>query len=243
MKYLFECYRFRTRHNNGMHPTADTEAVIISRDAGRRVMPGVMPLPIMKLIHSTLFSRVEIDSLNGVYSNSWKKKWVRWKEIVGIVGLKRAGTFTQKYLIGIAIQDAEGQISNGILLETSNEWEYRYFIETTVSFMKENYDAVGGQSWCARHLDTDGDIVCTSYDFYQAFVLAKILTNNLGYTQFDRLEEECERAAYDFIAHKLDSSKSVDRQISEAIGKLGFMPFTSGYMILDSEISRQKAEA
>jgi len=128
-------------------------------------------------------------------------------------------------------------------LETSNEWKYRYFIETTVSFMKEHYDAVGGQAWCVRQLDKGGEIVCTTYDFYQAFVLAKILTNNLGFTQFDRLEIECERAAYDFITHKLDRSKSVERQISEAIGKLGFMPFSLGYMILDSEISRRKAEA
>ena len=29
--------------NNGMHPTADTQALIISKGAGRRVMPGVMP--------------------------------------------------------------------------------------------------------------------------------------------------------------------------------------------------------
>jgi hypothetical protein len=27
--------------NNGMHPTADTIVVINSKDAGRRVMPGV----------------------------------------------------------------------------------------------------------------------------------------------------------------------------------------------------------
>jgi hypothetical protein len=30
--------------NNGMHPTADTPALIISRGAGRRVMPSVMLL-------------------------------------------------------------------------------------------------------------------------------------------------------------------------------------------------------
>jgi hypothetical protein len=30
--------------NNGMHPTADTTAVIFSKGAGRRVMPGVRHL-------------------------------------------------------------------------------------------------------------------------------------------------------------------------------------------------------
>jgi hypothetical protein len=30
------------QHNNGMHPTADTTALIIGNRAGRRVMPGVM---------------------------------------------------------------------------------------------------------------------------------------------------------------------------------------------------------
>jgi len=31
----------RERHNNGMHPTADTTPPIFAKDAGRRVMPGV----------------------------------------------------------------------------------------------------------------------------------------------------------------------------------------------------------
>ncbi|MDT5157621.1 MAG: hypothetical protein QOC99_3876 [Acidobacteriota bacterium] len=31
--------------NNGMHPTADTTDVIYGNFAGRRVMPGIMPLP------------------------------------------------------------------------------------------------------------------------------------------------------------------------------------------------------
>jgi hypothetical protein len=30
--------------NNGMHPTADTPALIYINGAGRRVMPGVRPL-------------------------------------------------------------------------------------------------------------------------------------------------------------------------------------------------------
>jgi hypothetical protein len=32
----------------GMHPTADTQALMFSKDAARRVMPGVMPLSIRK---------------------------------------------------------------------------------------------------------------------------------------------------------------------------------------------------
>jgi hypothetical protein len=30
------------RHNNGMHPTADTTALVYIKGSGRRVMPGVM---------------------------------------------------------------------------------------------------------------------------------------------------------------------------------------------------------
>ena len=30
--------------NNGMHPTADTTAVMYIKGSGRRVMPGVRPL-------------------------------------------------------------------------------------------------------------------------------------------------------------------------------------------------------
>jgi len=35
----------RAAPNNGMHPTADTLPVIISKGAARRVMPGVSLLP------------------------------------------------------------------------------------------------------------------------------------------------------------------------------------------------------
>jgi len=142
--------------------------------------------------------------------------------------------------MGIAYQD-EGLIANGFLLETSNEWKYRYFIEAIVAFMKENHGAVGGQSWCIRNLDKNGEIVHTDYDFYQAFVLAKILAGNLKHREFDCSENDREVAAYDFVQNKLDRSAAVENQLSEAISKLGFMPFSLGYTILDTEISKRNA--
>jgi hypothetical protein len=36
------------QHNNGMHPTADTQALIFGNRSGRRVMPGVMRLNILQ---------------------------------------------------------------------------------------------------------------------------------------------------------------------------------------------------
>ena len=37
-------YNTAARHNNGMHPTADTLPVISDQPAGRRVIGGVMSL-------------------------------------------------------------------------------------------------------------------------------------------------------------------------------------------------------
>ena len=37
------CYEYCGPPNNGMHPTADTVALIFGYHTGRRVMPGVRP--------------------------------------------------------------------------------------------------------------------------------------------------------------------------------------------------------
>ena len=204
----------------------------------------------MILEHKSLGSRVRIDFSSGIYVEHFSKSNISWDSIAAIIGYKSTGIYKVKYNILLAIQENNADIFSGILFSTTNEWEYRYFIEKIVKYLKDKYGAYGGLAWCARTLDKNGQLIKNG-DAYKSYVLCRILADTKRIRWFDHTQGEEVIVAFTFIEKRLVKDGTELKQLLRALeetkfviqenGKIDLWQST-GYRILDDERIKYSSE-
>jgi len=170
----------------------------------------------MKLQHKTILGKIEVDSLNGIYSNDFKRKKISWEEIVAIIKYTQPGVFRQRHYIGFAYQETNGSIYHGTLITTGDKFKCSYFCEKIVKHLRKGYQAKGGDLWCARMLDGDG-IIMDDFSTFQAYVLCRMLADNMKIKWFEHTDDDEVVAGLSFLQNGLALDGNEIAQILNAI--------------------------
>ena len=208
----------------------------------------------MKLQHKTILGGIEIDFLNGIYSQDFKRKKIAWQEIVAIIKYDQAGVFRQRHIIGFAYQETDGSIYHGTLMTTGNNYKCLHFCEKIVECLKKEHEAKGGCLWCARILDDNGKILDKS-SLFQAYVACRMISDKMKVKWFEHTDDEEVEAALSFLRNGLVRDGTEVAQILNAIesakfhimrdGSINFFG-SSGYRLLEDlkiKFSAQNAQA
>lgn len=207
----------------------------------------------MKLQHKTILGKIEVDFLNGIYSQDFKKKKIPWEEIVAIIKYDQPGVFRQRHLIGFAYQETDGSIYHGTLMRTGNKYKCLHFCEKIVGHLKKEHKAKGGNLWCARILNDNG-IILDNITIFQAYIVCRMIADKMKVKWFEHTDDEEVEAAFSFLKNGLVRDGTEVAQILNVIdsakfhimrdGAINFFG-SSGYRLLEDakiKFSAQNAQ-
>jgi len=207
----------------------------------------------MKLQHKTILGKIEVDFLNGIYSQNFKKKKIPWKEIVAIIKYSQSGVFGQRHLIGFAHQEKDSSIYHGILMATGDKYKCSYFCGKIVEHLKKEYEAKGGDFWCARILNNNG-VIMNNISLFQAYIFCRMTADKMKVKWFEHTNDEEIEIALSFLQNGLVIDGTEVAQIFNAIesakfhilrdGSINFFG-SSGYRLLEDakiKFSAQNAQ-
>ena len=172
------------------------------------------------ITHRKLGVRVEFDFYcgNGIMGAHPKYPRIKWESIISIIGYqKEPGLFNHQYGITVGFVDKGNNVLYYEVFSTSNIWEYRYFLEKTVIYIKTKYGAIGGESWCTRpeaNRPNEGE-----NNYYLSYVCCRILADKVKIGWFEQNDYEHTLVATDFINKVLISDGTEASQIWTAMEK------------------------
>jgi len=195
----------------------------------------------MKLLHKSIFGRIEIDSLNGIYSQHLKDKRILWDQVVAIIKYIKPGWIRQKHFIGFAYQDKKGAVYQGELLATADKFKCLYFCEKIVDYLKKEHRAKGGKMWCARILNENGAIQ-DNFTMIASYIVCRMIADKMKVNWFEHTDDEEVEAVLTFFKYHFIKDGTESLQIENAINDTRFHIMrdgsvnlfgSSGYRLLD----------
>jgi hypothetical protein len=202
----------------------------------------------MRLVHKTFGHEVQFDFSNGkgILGAFADKRKIAWESVTAVIGYpKKPGLFRRRFGIDVAFQEQGGEIQHGEVFSTSNEWKYHYFLERTVAYMSKNMSAMGGEAWCARPLNVDGEL--EDNDLFISYIDCRILADKLEIQWFEHSQEDEAAVALTFIKKRLVADGTEVSQLSQAIEETRFHIMedgsvsvfrSTGYRILEDHLLR-----
>lgn len=171
------------------------------------------------IIHRKIGLRVEFDFYlgNGILGAHKEFHKIKWESIVCVIGYpKPIKIFQNNYGISIGFKDKDLNLTYYEVLSTDSEWEYRYFLEKTVLYLKKKFSAIGGESWCS--IFEDKKIA----NYYNSYILCRSLADNQQAIWFEQDDHDHINVANDFINKVLAIDGTEASQVWNAIEKTRF---------------------
>jgi hypothetical protein len=140
---------------------------------------------------------------------------IKWESIYCVIGYpKPYKVFSDKYGITVGFEDKKDDCIYVEVVSTNNEWEYRYFLEKMVNYLKRKYGAIGGESWCSISKDE------AYQNHYSSYMSCRTIANKVNIDWFEQDDYEHILVANDFLNKVLIPDGSEQRQIWDALLKL-----------------------
>jgi len=171
------------------------------------------------ITHRKFGVRVEFDFYrsNGIFGAHPEFPKIKWESINCVIGYtKTLKIFYTNFGITIAFKDKDDNLIYCEVLSTNNEWEYRYFLERTVSYLKKKCAAIGGESWCTIFADE------RLSNYYNSYICCRTLADKQKIAWFEQNEFEHTLVANDFLNHVLVPDGTEVSQIWTAMEKTRF---------------------
>lgn len=168
------------------------------------------------IIHRKFGVRVEFDFHcdNGILGSHHKYPKIKWESINCVIGyVKPEIIFHKNYGITVAFRDKENQLVYYEVISTSNEWEFRYFLERTVLYLKKKYSAIGGESWCTIFEDEN------LRNYYNSYICCRVLADKNKIRWFEQNDYDDVLVAKDFINKVLITDGTEASQLWTAMEK------------------------
>jgi len=173
-------------------------------------------MSIEAIIHRKFGVNVEFDFYchNGILGSHHEFPRIKWESINCVIGyLKPERIFRKNYGIIVAFKDKENHLAYYEVISTRNEWEFRYFLERTVSYLKNKYGAIGGESWCTIFEDE------SLKNYYNSYISCRILADKKQIGWFEQNDDEHILVATDFINKVLINDGTEAGQLWTAMEK------------------------
>lgn len=182
------------------------------------------------IIHRKIGVKVEFDFNcgHGILGSHPKFHRIKWESINCVIGyLKPERMFHKNYGITVAFQDKEDQLVYCEVITTSNEWEFRYFIERTVLYLKKKYGAIGGESWCTIFEDE------SLKNYYNSYIYCRALADKKRIGWFEQNDYEHVLVSNDFINKVLIANGTEANQLWTALEKTRFKINKDGLFVIN----------
>lgn len=182
------------------------------------------------LTHRKWGVRVEFDYYcgNGIMGAHPVAPRIKWESIYCVIGYpKTYKVFSVKYGITVGFEDKKNDYKFVEVLSTNNEWEYRYFLEKMVSYLKRKYGAMGGDSWCSIFAEEN------MKNYYESYICCRTLADKVKIGWFEQNDYEHSLVATDFINKILILDGNEVSQIWDAILKLRLQTNKDGSFALN----------
>lgn len=163
----------------------------------------------------------KIDQLYGIYCSNYKNKLISWEKIVAIIKFDQTGMIRQQHLIGVALQEPNGEIFHGRIFKSGNKFKCLHSCEKMVSLLKKDYGAKGGHLWCGRPLKPNGKIL-DDFSLFQCYLLCRILADKMNLSWFAHTDDEEVETVLSFFKYDLVRNGTELAQIENAINDAGF---------------------
>lgn len=171
------------------------------------------------IIHRKFGVKVEFDFYyhSGILRSHPDFPQIKWESINCVIGyLKPQRIFHKNYGIAVAFRDKDDQLVYYEVISTSNEWEFRYFLERTVLYLKKKYNATGGESWCTIFEDEN------LRNYYNSYICCRVLADKKQIRWFEQNDYDDVLVANDFINKVLITDGTEASQLWTAMEKTKF---------------------